>query len=201
MGTRHLTIVVKDNGYKVAQYGQWDGYPGGQGLDILRFLQKSDISLFKKQLNNAKFISGDAADKLISKAYNEANSKYPTDFMKREQHINDSIPTIVRDTGSKILNIIYESTNVVKLCNSIEFATNSLFCEWAYLINIDDNTLEVYKGFNKEKLPENDRFKYLEKNMKDTYSYYPIKKIKTYKLDKLPSEDKFLKDLKEDDED
>lgn len=27
MGTRHLTAVVIDGDYKVAQYGQWDGYP------------------------------------------------------------------------------------------------------------------------------------------------------------------------------
>ena len=27
MGTRNLTCVFKDGEYKVAQYGQWDGYP------------------------------------------------------------------------------------------------------------------------------------------------------------------------------
>jgi len=27
MGTRNLTCVMKDGQYKVAQYGQWDGYP------------------------------------------------------------------------------------------------------------------------------------------------------------------------------
>ena len=40
MGTRHLTCVVKDGDYKVAQYGQWDGYPSGQGIDILTFLRE-----------------------------------------------------------------------------------------------------------------------------------------------------------------
>ena len=27
MGTRNLTVVYLDGQYKVAQYGQWDGYP------------------------------------------------------------------------------------------------------------------------------------------------------------------------------
>ena len=32
MGTRNLTAVYLDGQYKVAQYGQWDGYPEGQGI-------------------------------------------------------------------------------------------------------------------------------------------------------------------------
>jgi len=27
----------------------------------------------------------------------------------------------------------------------------TLFCEWAYIVNLDDNVLEIYKGFNKNK--------------------------------------------------
>lgn len=32
MGTRNPTAVVLDGEYKLAQYGQWDGFPSGQGL-------------------------------------------------------------------------------------------------------------------------------------------------------------------------
>lgn len=34
MGTRHLIKVKYKGEIKVSQYGQWDGYPDGQGLDI-----------------------------------------------------------------------------------------------------------------------------------------------------------------------
>ena len=35
MGTRHLVAVIHKDEYKVAQYGQWDGYPSGQGDTVL----------------------------------------------------------------------------------------------------------------------------------------------------------------------
>jgi hypothetical protein len=40
MGTRHLIKVIYNKETKVAQYGQWDGYPDGQGLTILNFLDE-----------------------------------------------------------------------------------------------------------------------------------------------------------------
>ena len=39
MGTRHLIAVHKDGKYPIAQYGQWDGYPTGQGVRVLAFCQ------------------------------------------------------------------------------------------------------------------------------------------------------------------
>lgn len=52
MGTRHLTCVVKNNEYKVAQYGQWDGYPSGQGVNILNFLKEMSQEKFLKGIDN-----------------------------------------------------------------------------------------------------------------------------------------------------
>ena len=35
MGTRHLICAISDDEYRIAQYGQWDEYPEGQGAAIL----------------------------------------------------------------------------------------------------------------------------------------------------------------------
>ena len=38
MGTRHITAVVSEGEFVVAQYGQWDGYPTGAGNDIVAII-------------------------------------------------------------------------------------------------------------------------------------------------------------------
>ncbi len=51
MGTRHLICVVVDGKFKVAQYGQWDGYPDGQGKVVVDFIEnKMKLRQFKKNL-------------------------------------------------------------------------------------------------------------------------------------------------------
>ena len=41
MGTRHITTVVAEGEFVVAQYGQWDGYPTGAGNDIVASIGQS----------------------------------------------------------------------------------------------------------------------------------------------------------------
>lgn len=40
MGTRNLILVWYRGGWVVAQYGQWDGYPTGQGKDIVECISE-----------------------------------------------------------------------------------------------------------------------------------------------------------------
>ena len=39
MGTRNLTVVIKDNEIKLSQYGQWDGYFSYSGKKFLEFVK------------------------------------------------------------------------------------------------------------------------------------------------------------------
>ena len=38
MGTRSLVIAIKNKEVKLAQYGQLDGYPEGQGVGLIEAL-------------------------------------------------------------------------------------------------------------------------------------------------------------------
>ena len=59
MGTRHMIAVVSDDKYRVAQYGQWDGYPSGQGVGVLGFLTNGNLEALKRNALKCSFISND----------------------------------------------------------------------------------------------------------------------------------------------
>lgn len=176
MGTRNLTCVVKDGDYKVAQYGQWDGYPEGQGATILEFLSSGlDRKLFESRLDDCVFITDEQIEKLWSKGVKQFGTMYPE---------------LSRDTGAEILSLIQKSTAPVWLSNGIEFAKDGLFCEWCYVIDLDKNTFEVYEGFGKTSMSEDERF-YADKV--DGSGYFPVHHVVSFCLDDLPTLGEFVK--------
>jgi len=201
MGTRHLTCVFVDGDWKVAQYGQWDGYPSGQGVDVLAFLQNADLNMFRKALENVRWIT---EEELVSE-WEECGAD-DTEWVSMEvaDAHKRAYPENSRDTGAEILNLIYnfvpsESKPVLKIRKDIEFASHSLFCEWAYVIDLDKNVLEVYTGFNKKPLGKTQRFRNFPIEPKGDYKgatqYYPIRLKRSYPLALLPTQDIFLKEL------
>ena len=42
MGTRNLTKVIMNGDVVVAHYGQWVGYPAGQGITAFNFLKEKE---------------------------------------------------------------------------------------------------------------------------------------------------------------
>jgi hypothetical protein len=167
MSTRSLTMVINEGKTKVAQYGQNDGYPQGQGKTILEFLQECDLEEFKEKLKEVVFLSPEEIEQI------------------RGEEIS------VVNTDAKVLKLIYDG-QAKKLVDNSDFAKHSLFCEWAYVLDLDKGALEVYRGFNREPLEKGDRF-YNKKDIdKD---YYPVRIIKTYSLKDLPEMEQFFKDL------
>lgn len=153
MGTRNLTIVHSNGEYKVAQYGQWDGYPEGLGVQLLKYLKGININELRNAVNDCTYLSKEDFDE-INKNIDEARKDNPRFSWQK------FYPELSRDTGGDILELIMFK-NKTKLQNSLNFAADSLFCEWAYVIDLDKNTYEVYEGFNKEPLDESERFYFL----------------------------------------
>lgn len=190
MGTRHLIAVVAGGEFKIAQYGQWDGYPSGQGTTVLAFLRQMDKQVFITKLVDARF----GTDEDFAKINAELKADDTLmDEGKKYGHFS-------RDRGAEILDIVYNAEPGIVLQNSIGFAADSLFCEYAYVIDLDKNTLEVFKGFNKEPLVEGDRFFDIESQEKSD-GYFPVKLLHTFTLDALPDEETFLKVCEPQDDD
>lgn len=198
MGTRNLTMVVSNGKTRVAQYGQWDGYPEGQGKTILATLKRIDAGgewgKFKTKIDNLKWITKKQSKEI------DADKNWETKY-----------PYLSRDCGGGIIEAIHFGkmtvnegygnkkeikVNVVGLTNGEDFANDSLFCEWAYVIDLDKNSFEVYRGFNTSPLENNERF-YSESFTPEKGSeseYYPVRFLKSYPLNKLPKEAIFIKE-------
>jgi len=203
MGTRHLIAVASGEDYKIAQYGQWDGYPSGQGVEVLDFLSADkNVNKLHNSLNKARFLEPDGVDKQFIDEYEQNAPEWSSDPDNRTDEQKRWFRSyMTRDLGAGILDSVANSEDgEILLRNSIGFAGDSLSCEYAYIIDLDSRVLEVYKGFNKSPITEG-RFLSSDPILEIANGYEPVKLIKTYQLDCLPDKDKFLSDLEPDDED
>ena len=202
MGTRNLTCVVLDGEYKIAQYGQWDGYPSGQGIRILRFITEAEnLAKLKEKLPRCRFFEEEGRDKEFLDSYNENAPTWASDPDNRtDEQKRWFRKYISRDLGGEILASVANSEDEeILLHGYIEFAGQSLSCEWAYAIDFDKNTFEVYRGFNTKPLDSSERFatsktddfKFADKD-NNPYSYNPVKHLITFDLLNLPDEETFL---------
>ncbi len=155
MGTRNLTVVVVDGQYKVAQYGQWDGNPTGNGKKIVDFLKSVDLSSFKNKVRKCSWIT----EEELEQQWVECGANSDEDFIDWEVNKEHAkkYPQVNRDTGANILKVI-NSSDGLKLQSNLEFAAESLFCEWVYILDLDNEQLEIYKGFNTKSVHKSERF-------------------------------------------
>jgi len=161
MGTRHLIEVISNGERKVSQYGQWDGYPTGQGVRVLGFLKKMNKTHFIKQLDKLEFVN----DEVIDNMYTELRIQRMNGFISMDDagKFGKKHPQLNRDTGAGILTIINDyklKRKKLPMGNAHSFADDKLFCEFKYVINFDDNTFEAFGcdgmligSFNLRKLP------------------------------------------------
>ena len=116
MGTRHLTVVIKDNEIKLSQYGQWDGYFTYSGTKFLEFVKENLQSKSKKRQKYFIETFGEKVELLkpvdektmqevrvirdkygFDNTLNKSQFAIPFDIM---------FPQFSRDTGVRILDII-----------------------------------------------------------------------------------------------
>lgn len=169
MGTRSLTVVVWNNEVKVAQYEQWDGYPESLGIEILSFLSSpSHVKDLKWILSKVRF------------QYESNREKELTyQALKNNRNILDNLLRL-------------QNHREIVLVNSYHFAAEGCWCEWAYVIDFDSNTFEVYTGSNKSGISEDDRFFDLYEPGSDSY---PVKLLASFPLSKLPTPNAFINAL------
>jgi hypothetical protein len=142
MGTRNLTVVKDKSGTnRIAQYGQWDGYPSYSGIQALEFLRNKDWqALLQSKLDLVEFIGDEEVDEL----YKQFES---TDW-ENKAFLN-AYPGLHRDSGIGILAIVANATFPIKTVDNSEFANDSLFCEGIYEVDFSTNKFTTIYADNK----------------------------------------------------
>lgn len=173
MGTRHLIRVIDESGtVKVAQYGQWDGYPDGVGVELLGVLRqlgfddKAKRHEFNQALGNTVFINEhdiEAINLIIDKT---------------ETPLKDIVPALSRDTSADVLLIIAglapcgdekaarDPVGCLRLKDEDVFGQDSTFCAWLYEVNLQEDKLhvrhndkeDVLASFDLGNLPDDNSF-------------------------------------------
>lgn len=175
MGTRSLTMVIDQKGTKkVAQYGQWDGYPSGVGSGVLDFLKDKELfKKFKSKLSNVRFLDEKGKDKAFIESYNENAPKWSNEPDNRTEEQKRWFDTYcTRNLAHKVLiNIANAGKDAeIILIDSEDTAKGDGWVEYSYVINLKKNTLSVH-------------------------GHVDCKPMKVYKLNNLPKKSEFIKEL------
>lgn len=192
MGTRHLIAVQLDGKYPIAQYGQLDGHPEGQGVDVLRFARdKMKPDVFSAKLRALTAVTTEFIKQEYAACGHTGGDWVSIDVSDR---FKTKHPQLSGDAGSDILEMVQSGTDGLPVRGNIDFAGDSLFCEYAYVIDLDKGTLEAYRGLNKEVLGDDERFK--DAPLSDN-GYQPVRLWHSWMLSALPTDDQFFAALKD----
>lgn len=155
MGTRAAYGFIIDGQEKIT-YNHGDGYLDGLGLDLLKQLRGVWLEYMKETVKNVVLIKD--PEEIVTDEYiiNEL-----ADYAASNRGTPGSWYSLLRGSQGDI--VCYACDEPLKyMIDNKDFLYDSLFCEYAYIINFDTETFEFYKGFNKNpeaagryaKLPE-----------------------------------------------
>jgi hypothetical protein len=173
-----LCSVFWKGKWYVAQYGQFDGYPEGQGVKIVNFLSVArNIDNLKAGLENRIYEPTQEEIDAIwdeCEAWDEARRAQTNMWQRNMFGINQLYPSLARETSAGILGIIARASRIeeegdaeddaegdpqraeakeakkIPVHLQLDFANDSLFCEWAYVVDLDKEVFEVYGGSEKK---------------------------------------------------
>ena len=169
-------------------YNHSDSYPEWLGEKVCKFVSDMSDEELKKLLSMLKPVNDEKTaakedirlcEELDISDFSVSSGKR-TDYYCLLRHTQGNFwffENLVKNTpacmeGKKLPFIEYNS-----------FIKNSLFCEYAYIINLDDKCLEFWKGFQNEP-DETNRY-----GTDADDGYYPCHMLTSYRFDEIRNSD------------
>lgn len=211
MGTRGAYGVIINEQEKIG-YGQYDSYPEGSGIENLQWLRiivsREDwLADVRKKAEACQLVHDDTP---------------PTpEQIKKMSDTHDPFVSGGNDWYA-LTRLTHGHLGQMLECgyiyDSSTFPLDSLFCEWAYIVDFDKERFEVYKGFQKT-LPKAGRWKgrpteaeqrkwyedhvaYCKEHDRDPWmtpeqEYKAVELVGSWDFRELPSDEEFLEHFAE----
>lgn len=193
MGTRGTWGFYKE--IDKLTYNHFDSYPTCLGKTIIKFIRKHSIEELNTIFENIILVNEN--DEPTKEQIKECK-KY-SDLGVSQQTLEEWYSLLRKSQG----NPEVYAKDLKYMIDNKDFIKDSLFCEWSYIINLIDNTLEIYKGFQKQ--IQDNRYKLTNKEIEEVkktkkergYGYYNSKLIYKISLEQIKKKnvetiDKFL---------
>lgn len=180
MGTRGAIVLVADGQEKVLLlYNHFDSYPEALGENVLQWL-RNVLAADEGQLTEAT-----ARELVVALEPVPDRDPMREDFERLAEFHDPGVSTgkdwysLLRRTQGDLDAVLraglYEN-------DSADFPLDSLFCEWAYVVDFDQRVFEVYEGFQKT-APTAGRW--VGKAGTEA-GYCPVQRIASWRFDALP---------------
>jgi hypothetical protein len=180
MGTRGA-LGFRVGGKDKITYNHFDSYPEGLGVAMAGFIAaKPSVEGARVMVARLKDVSGTEPSEAYRVLYEDSQEDVSTgqDWYSLLRG-NQGDPEAILVSG------VYEESGSSWLCDS-------LFCEWAYILNFDEEVLEVYVGFQTEP-HEKGRYAPLREGSVVIPEHYPVALVGSYPFADFQSEDFDLK--------
>lgn len=190
MGTRGA-YGLRKNGEDKLTYNHFDSYPDYLGRKVIKFCKNNNVLKLHDIFNRIILIDKDSTP--TNEQINECIENGFTDFSVSSQSKTDWYCLLRNCQGN--LDCWSNAKDHIYMINDNNFIKDSLWCEYAYIINLDDEVLEFYEGFQKQPQPEN-RY-----GTESRSGYYPCKLSKVFPLNEIDDVEEIIKMMQHNGED
>jgi hypothetical protein len=189
MGTRGFFGFVIDGVEKIA-YNHFDSYPSGLGKEVLSWCWANRHALTCDIHRGEVGGPVDLARKLQVVDPNSSPTAEQIERLKGYANLNvgeqvlDDWYALLRETQGKPAEILKAGY----MEDAGTFPQDSLYAEYGYLVDLDAQVFEAYRGFQ-DSPHDKGRFATREKQTYTGCEYWPCALVASWSLEELPSED------------
>ena len=187
MSTRG-TYGFRKNGQDKLTYNHFDSYPGCLGRDILQFCHDVSIKDMDKLYDLIELINEDVPP--TEEQIKTCQQCGYVDLSVSDRSLNDWYCLLYNLQGNfdAYKKAVIEN-KYIYMPDNHNFIKKSLWCEYGYIINLDNESLEFYVGFQKHP-SKSGRY-----GTEENDGYYPCKfvlNIPIYAIKEASTIDKFV---------